>query len=81
MKGLGSVLEFADDLAIDIPNVWQYFGELIAPTFMHAKVPLAKLVDICDPLLPIGKSATLAAAILVEASHSIVSTAGLIYYM
>jgi len=71
MKGLCSVIEFADDLAIDIPNVWQYFGELISPTFMHAKVPLAKLVDVCSPLLSLGKSAKLAAAILEEASHSI----------
>lgn len=73
LKGLGSVLEFADDLAIDIPNVWQYFGELISPMFIAANIPLDKLVEICNPLLAIGKSATLAAAVLEAASHNIVS--------
>jgi len=71
LKGLGSVLEFADDLAIDIPNVWQYFGELISPMFIAANIPLDKLVEICNPLLAIGKSATLAAAVLEAASHNI----------
>ena len=27
--GLNSVLEFAGDLMVDIPKVWDYFGELI----------------------------------------------------
>ncbi len=27
--GLNSVLEFAGDLVVDIPKVWDYFGELI----------------------------------------------------
>ena len=73
IKGLGAVLEFADDLAIDIPNVWQYFGELIAPMFTTASVPLDRLVSVCNPLMSIGKASVLAAAVLKEASHNIVS--------
>ncbi|XP_067950385.1 eukaryotic translation initiation factor 4 gamma 3-like [Watersipora subatra] len=71
IKGLGAVLEFADDLAIDIPNVWQYFGELIAPMFTTASVPLDRLVSVCNPLMSIGKASVLAAAVLKEASHNI----------
>ncbi|XP_067951559.1 eukaryotic translation initiation factor 4 gamma 3-like [Watersipora subatra] len=71
IKGLGAVLEFADDLAIDIPNVWQYFGELIAPMFTTASVPLDRLVSVCNPLMSIGKASVLAAAVLKEASRNI----------
>ncbi|XP_067951564.1 eukaryotic translation initiation factor 4 gamma 3-like [Watersipora subatra] len=71
IKGLGAVLEFADDLAIDIPNVWHYFGELIAPMFTTASVPLDRLVFVCNPLMSIGKASLLAAAVLKEASHNI----------
>ena len=73
MKGLNSVLEFADDLSIDIPNVFDYFGQLIAPMFTHAAVPLVQLDCLCSPLLSIGKAGTLAACILKEVSHLIVS--------
>lgn len=72
MKGLSSVLEIAEDLAIDIPNIWEYLAQLIAPTFVDAGTPLDKLKDLCDPLVDLGKSATLAAAILEECSHSMV---------
>ena len=72
-KGLGAVLELADDLAIDIPNVWQYFGELIAPMFTTASVPLVELESICSPLLAFSKAGELAAEVLKEASHHIVS--------
>ncbi|KAF6027581.1 EIF4G3 [Bugula neritina] len=70
LKGVAAVLEFAEDLAIDIPNVWNYLGQLIAPMFTVASIPLSKLEPVCTPLLDIGKSATLAAEILKEASHN-----------
>ncbi|XP_067950382.1 eukaryotic translation initiation factor 4 gamma 3-like [Watersipora subatra] len=71
IKGLGAVLEIADDLSIYKPNVWQYFGELIAPMFTTASVSFDRLVSICNPLLSIGKASVLAAAVLKEASHNI----------
>ena len=29
VKGLEAVLEIAEDLVVDIPKIWDYFGELI----------------------------------------------------
>jgi len=73
LKGVAAALEFAEDLAIDIPIVWNYFGQLIAPMFTVASISLSKLEPVCTSLLDIGKSATLAAEILKEASHNSVS--------
>jgi translation initiation factor 4G len=36
VRGLQSILEDADDMSIDIPKIWQYLGEFIAPMLQHA---------------------------------------------
>ena len=73
MKGLAAVLEFAEDLEIEIPNLWSYLAQLIAPLFTHGDCTLSRLNDVCKPLQGIGKCSKLVAAILEEASHKTVS--------
>lgn len=72
-KGLTAVLEFADDLAIDIPNVWQYFGELIGPVFCEGGVSLTELDSLTTVVKDTGKQAVVIRHILEEASHKVVS--------
>jgi hypothetical protein len=32
---MNSVLEYAEDIIIDIPKFWDYIGEIIAPIFVN----------------------------------------------
>ena len=34
VKGLQNVLQFAGDLVVDIPKVWDYFGDLIGNQYL-----------------------------------------------
>ena len=71
---LKDVLEFAEDMEIDIPKVWQYLGELISPMVQDGCcLPLSFLREGCQPLESCGKGGTLVSAILHDASQRLVS--------
>jgi hypothetical protein len=65
---LNSVLSYAEDMEIDIPKIWQYFGELIGPMVQGGSVPLSFLKEACQPLKESGKAGILVAEILHDAS-------------
>ncbi|XP_053379539.1 eukaryotic translation initiation factor 4 gamma 1-like [Mercenaria mercenaria] len=69
IKGLVEVLEFAEDLEIDIPKIWQYYGELISPMIQDNSVPLSFLKQAAAPLIANNKAGVLLAEILHDASH------------
>ncbi|CAH1774611.1 unnamed protein product [Owenia fusiformis] len=68
VKGLQEILEFADDMEIDIPKIWNYLAELIGPMIQDSSVPLLFLKDAFQPLLRCNKAGKLAAAVLHDAS-------------
>lgn len=51
MCRLNEVLEFADDLAMDIPKLWMYMGEILAPLFSSATLPLSVLCEVPKPMV------------------------------
>ncbi|XP_078696975.1 eukaryotic translation initiation factor 4 gamma 1-like isoform X4 [Branchiostoma floridae x Branchiostoma belcheri] len=71
LKGLGGILEFADDMAIDIPHIWSYLGELIGPMVQDGSVPLTFLKEACSPLLACDKAGLLVSEILHQAAKNI----------
>lgn len=66
------MLEFADDMEIDIPKIWKYLGELIGPMIQDGCVPLTFLKDAAVPLIRCNKAGVLVAEVLHNACHSIV---------
>ena len=70
---LNSALSYAEDMEIDIPKIWQYFGELIGPMVQDGSVPLSFLKEACQPLKESGKAGILVAEILHDASDREVS--------
>ncbi|KAF4076278.1 hypothetical protein AMELA_G00212570 [Ameiurus melas] len=64
-RGLQEILEVADDMAIDIPHIWLYLAEIIAPMLQDGGIPMGPLFrEVAKPLLPIGKAAVLLVHIL-----------------
>ncbi|KAI5098581.1 eukaryotic translation initiation factor 4 gamma 1, partial [Silurus meridionalis] len=64
-KGLMDVLEVAEDMAIDVPHIWVYLAELIAPILHDGGIPMGSLFrEVSKPLLPTGKAGDLLAHIL-----------------
>ena len=49
---LVNILEFADDMAIDIPKIWEYLGEIVGPMIQDKSVPISFLRSIVEPLKP-----------------------------
>lgn len=66
---LTEILQFAEDMEIDIPKIWQYFGELIGPMVQDGSVPLNFLRKAAEPLKANNKAGLLVAEILHAASH------------
>ncbi|KAG7324487.1 hypothetical protein KOW79_012503 [Hemibagrus wyckioides] len=70
-RGLQEILEVADDMAIDIPHIWQYLAEIITPMLHDGGIPMGLLFrEVTKPLLPIGKAAVLLVLILNQLSHN-----------
>ncbi|XP_064599552.1 eukaryotic translation initiation factor 4 gamma 1-like isoform X2 [Liolophura sinensis] len=69
VKGLGKVLEYAEDMEIDIPKIWTYLGELIGPMVQDGSVPLNFLKQVCDPLKQSNKAGVLVSEVLHDAAH------------
>ncbi|WAR13850.1 IF4G1-like protein [Mya arenaria] len=64
-----NVLEFAEDLEIDIPKIWQYYGELISPMIQDGSMSLSFLKNAVKPLIANNKAGVLLAEVLHDASH------------
>lgn len=64
VKGLKSVLEMADDCAIDVPKIWQYLGELIEPMFQDNTLSLTFLKDAAEPCKTNGTAGKLMSELL-----------------
>ena len=45
------MLEFAEDIAIDIPMIWDYLGELLSPAIAHSALSLSSLSSIFPSLV------------------------------
>ncbi|KAG7325353.1 hypothetical protein KOW79_011669 [Hemibagrus wyckioides] len=70
-RGLREILEVADDMAIDIPHIWQYLTEIITPMLHDGGIPMGPLFrELTKPLLPIGKAAVLLVHILNRLGHN-----------
>ena len=67
------MLEFAEDMAIDIPKIYTYLGELISPMVEDGSIPLSFLKTTCEPLFRCNKAGLLVAEILHDASNRLVS--------
>ena len=52
LQGLLDVLEFAEDIEIDIPRIWLYLGQVIGPMVQDGSVPLNFLRSAVRPLSP-----------------------------
>ncbi|XP_046692088.1 eukaryotic translation initiation factor 4 gamma 3-like [Silurus meridionalis] len=64
-KGFSETHEIADDMAIDIPYVWQYIAELVNPVLREGGISLRELlIEFSKPLLPVARAGILFAEIL-----------------
>ncbi|KAI0210660.1 Eukaryotic translation initiation factor 4 gamma 1 [Lamellibrachia satsuma] len=70
MKGVHETLQFSEDMQIDIPNIWQYLGELIGPMVQDGCLPLISLRRICEPL------SSMAGILVAEILHDMARTVG-----
>ena len=68
---LQETLQFAEDMQIDIPNIWQYLGELIGPMVQDGCLPPISLRRICEPLS--SMAGILVAEILHDMARTLVS--------
>ena len=48
---LNEVLEFAEDIAIDIPKIWDYLGEILSPVVSQSVLSLSFLGSIYPSLV------------------------------
>ena len=48
---LNEVLEFAEDIAIDIPKIWDYLGEILSPIISQSTLSLSFLGSIYPSLV------------------------------
>lgn len=69
IKGLLEVLEFAEDMEIDIPKIWMYLGELVGQMIQDGSVPLSFLKQAAKPLVASNKAGIFVAEVLHDASH------------
>ena len=70
---LQDVLQYAEDLEVDIPMIWLYLAELIGPMVQDGTVPLSFLKEVAKPLIPCNKAGVFVAEILHTAATNIVS--------
>ncbi|KAJ8257799.1 hypothetical protein GJAV_G00189870 [Gymnothorax javanicus] len=64
-KGFSETLELADDMAIDIPHIWLYLAELVAPVLREGGISMAELFcEFSKSLLPVGRAGILFSEVL-----------------
>nr|XP_050051080.1 eukaryotic translation initiation factor 4 gamma 1-like isoform X2 [Dermacentor andersoni] len=69
-KGLHEVLEYGEDMELDIPKVWEYVAELVSPLFLDL-LALQYLRDAAEPLRPIGRAGRMAACVLAHLAQTL----------
>ncbi|XP_077531868.1 eukaryotic translation initiation factor 4 gamma 1-like isoform X6 [Haemaphysalis longicornis] len=69
-RGLHGVLEYGEDMELDIPKVWEYVAELVAPLFLDL-LALQYLREATEPLRSIGRAGRLAACVLLQLAKSL----------
>lgn len=67
------MLEFAEDMVIDIPMIYTYLAELISPMIQDGSLPISFLKPAFTPLISSNKAGVLVAKVLHEASERLVS--------
>ena len=63
------ILEFAEDMEIDIPKIWTYLGELVGQMIQDGSVPLSFLKQASKPLVASNKAGIFVAEVLHDACH------------
>ncbi|XP_077582198.1 eukaryotic translation initiation factor 4 gamma 3 [Stigmatopora nigra] len=64
-KGFSAILEQADDMAIDIPHIWLYLAQLLAPVLKDGGFSMRELFsELSKPLLTVGRAGRLISEIL-----------------
>lgn len=71
IQGLLEVLEYAEDMEVDIPMIWKYMGELIGPMVQDGSVPLSFLKEVAEPIKQCNKAGMLVAEVLHAAAQNI----------
>ena len=70
---LEQVLEYAEDIEIDIPQLWNYLGELLGPTAFDGNIDLNKFFKCMQKYVPKLKAAKLFAYMLQTATKDTVN--------
>ena len=70
---LEQVLEYAEDIEIDIPQLWNYLGELLGPTAFGGNIDLNEFINCILKYVPKHKAAKLFAYMLQTATNDTVS--------
>ncbi|XP_064459583.1 eukaryotic translation initiation factor 4 gamma 3-like isoform X2 [Ornithodoros turicata] len=63
-KGLHEVLQYGEDMEIDIPKVWEYVAELLVPLFQDNWLPLNYLVEASEVCKANGRAGRMVACVL-----------------
>ncbi|CAI9740600.1 eukaryotic translation initiation factor 4 gamma 1 isoform X2 [Octopus vulgaris] len=66
LNGMNNVLEYAEDLEIDVPRIWTYFAQLISSLLGEGRLPWTILKEIVEPLKTTNKGGVFIAEILKE---------------
>ena len=61
---LNEILEFAEDMVIDIPKIWTYLAQMVAPMVIGGSLSMQKLVEILKTALADSTAKLLAPCIL-----------------
>ena len=70
---LEQVLEYAEDIEIDIPQLWNYLGELLGPNAFDGNIDLKELFNCILKYVPKHKAAKLFAYMVQTATNDTVS--------
>ena len=65
---LSEVLEFAEDIAVDIPHLWTNLGVILGPCVESEQLPLSVLKTLVEPLIECNKAGLLMAETLAAAA-------------
>ena len=61
---LNEVLEYAEDMELDIPKIWDFLAEILALALSQPPLHFHTLIHIYPPLVNVGKAADLVAKVL-----------------
>ncbi|XP_059178306.1 eukaryotic translation initiation factor 4 gamma 1-like [Physella acuta] len=68
-KGLSEILQLAEDMVIDIPMIWTYLAQLIAPVLIGGSVPWSDLIQVLQTSLEKSCCLKLLTEILLHAKN------------